>query len=150
MLVNSLLVLGDILMKDQEIAEILKSVKTIALVGASEKVNRPSYEVMEYLLHQGYHVIPVSPKLAGQTLLGQLVYEKLSDINEPIDMVDVFRNAEAAVGIAQEAVAVKANVLWLQKGVISEEAQKIALEAGVKFVMDRCPKQDIPALGLEK
>ncbi len=150
MLVNSLLVLGDILMKDQEIAEILKSVKTIALVGASEKVNRPSYEVMEYLLHQGYHVIPVSPKLAGQTLLGQLVYEKLSDINEPIDMVDVFRNAEAAVGIAQEAVAAKANVLWLQKGVISEEAQKIALEAGVKFVMDRCPKQDILALGLEK
>ncbi|MBN4867019.1 MULTISPECIES: CoA-binding protein [Providencia] len=137
-------------MKDQEIAEILKSVKTIALVGASEKVNRPSYEVMEYLLHQGYHVIPVSPKLAGQTLLGQLVYEKLSDINEPIDMVDVFRNAEAAVGIAQEAVAAKANVLWLQKGVISEEAQKIALEAGVKFVMDRCPKQDILALGLEK
>ncbi|KLN46224.1 hypothetical protein AAY77_10025 [Providencia rettgeri] len=137
-------------MKDQEIAEILKSVKTIALVGASEKVNRPSYEVMEYLLHQGYHVIPVSPKLAGQTLLGQLVYEKLSDIPGPIDMVDVFRNAEAAVGVAREAVEIKANVLWLQKGVISEEAQKIALEAGLKFVMDRCPKQDIPVLGLEK
>lgn len=137
-------------MRDQEIAEILKSVNTIALVGASDKANRPSYEVMEYLLHQGYNVIPVSPKLAGQTLLGQLVYEKLSDIPQPIDMVDVFRNAEAAVGVAQEAVAVNAKVLWLQKGVISEEAQKIALEAGLKCVMDKCPKQEIPALGLEK
>ncbi|MDH2395314.1 CoA-binding protein [Providencia rettgeri] len=137
-------------MRDQEIAEILKSVRTIALVGASDKANRPSYEVMEYLLRQGYTVIPVSPKLVGQTLLGLLVYEKLSDIPEPIDMVDVFRNAEAAIGVAREAVEVKAKVLWLQKGVISEEAQKIALQAGLQFVMDKCPKQEIPALGLEK
>ncbi|ENN8375942.1 CoA-binding protein [Providencia rettgeri] len=137
-------------MRDQEIAEILKSVRTIALVGASDKTNRPSYEVMEYLLRQGYTVIPVSPKLVGQTLLGQLVYEKLSDIPVPIDMVDVFRNAEAAIGVAREAVEVKAKVLWLQKGVISEEAQKIALQAGLQFVMDKCPKQEIPALGLEK
>lgn len=137
-------------MRDQEIAEILKSVRTIALVGASDTTNRPSYEVMEYLLRQGYTVIPVSPKLVGQTLLGQLVYEKLSDIPVPIDMVDVFRNAEAAVGVAREAVEVKAKVLWLQKGVISEEAQKIALQAGLQFVMDKCPKQEIPALGLEK
>lgn len=137
-------------MRDQEIAEILKCVRTIALVGASDKANRPSYEVMEYLLRQGYIVIPVSPKLAGQTLLGQLVYEKLSDIPEPIDMVDVFRNAEAAVGVAREAVEIKAKVLWLQKGVISEEAQQIALQAGLQFVMDKCPKQEIPALNLEK
>lgn len=119
-------------------------------MGASDKANRPSYEVMEYLLHQGYTVIPVSPKLAGQTLLGQLVYEKLSDIPGPIDMVDVFRNAEAAVGVAREAVEIKAKVLWLQKGVISEEAQQIALQAGLQFVMDKCPKQEIPALGIEK
>ncbi|MEX6213332.1 CoA-binding protein [Providencia hangzhouensis] len=124
-------------MRDQEIAEILKRVRTIALVGASDKANRPSYEVMEYLLHQGYTVIPVSPKLAGQTLLGQLVYEKLSDIPGPIDMVDVFRNAEAAVGVAREAVEIKAKVLWLQKGVISEEAQQIAFQAGLQFVMDK-------------
>ncbi|MGG4671853.1 CoA-binding protein [Providencia sp. Me1] len=137
-------------MRDQEIAEILKRVRKIALVGASDKANRPSYEVMEYLLHQGYTVIPVSPKLAGQTLLGQLVYEKLSDIPGPIDMVDVFRNAEAAVGVAREAVEIKAKVLWLQKGVISEEAQQIAFQAGLQFVMDKCPKQEIPALGLEK
>ncbi|AIN63219.1 TPA: CoA-binding protein [Providencia stuartii] len=137
-------------MTNQEIAEILRSVNTIALVGASDKKDRPSYEVMEYLLEQGYTVIPVSPKLAGQMLLGQKVYAKLADIPQPIDMVDVFRNAEAAVGIAQEAVAIKAKVLWLQKGVISEDAKNIALAAGMKFVMDRCPKQEIPLLGLEK
>ncbi len=147
---NSLQVLGDILMRDQEIAEILTSIKTIALVGASDRKDRPSYEVMEYLIHQGYQVIPVSPKLAGQQLFGQLVYGQLSDIPYPIDMVDVFRNAEAAVGVAQEAAAIKAKVLWLQKGVISEEAQRIALDAGLKCVMDKCPKQEIPALGLEK
>lgn len=137
-------------MRDQEIAEILKGVKTIALVGASDRTDRPSYEVMEYLLHQGYQVIPVSPKLAGQILLGQQVYAQLKDIPLPVDMVDVFRNSEAAVGVAHEAVAIKAKVLWLQKGVISEEAKKIATDAGLQFVMDRCPKQDIPALGLEK
>ncbi|MBS7782726.1 CoA-binding protein [Providencia stuartii] len=137
-------------MTNQEIAEILRSVNTIALVGASDKKDRPSYEVMEYLLEQGYTVIPVSPKLAGQMLLGQKAYAKLADIPQPIDMVDVFRNAEAAVGIAQEAVAIKAKVLWLQKGVISEDAKNIALAAGMKFVMDRCPKQEIPLLGLEK
>lgn len=137
-------------MKDQEIAEILKSVKTIALVGASDRQDRPSYEVMEYLLEQGYTVIPVSPKLAGQTLLGQYVYEKLSDIPQSIDMVDVFRNAEAAVGVAKEAIDANAKVLWLQKGVISEEAQEIAHEAGLKVVMDKCPRQEIPALHLEK
>ncbi|CAG9412525.1 CoA-binding protein [Providencia alcalifaciens] len=137
-------------MRDQEIAEILKGVKIIALVGASDRTDRPSYEVMEYLLHQGYQVIPVSPKLAGQILLGQQVYAQLKDIPQSVDMVDVFRNSEAAVGVAHEAVAIKAKVLWLQKGVISEEAKKIATDAGLQFVMDRCPKQDIPALGLEK
>lgn len=137
-------------MTSQEIAEILRSVNTIALVGASDKKNRPSYEVMEYLLDQGYTVIPVSPKLAGQMLLGQKVYAKLSDIQQQIDMVDVFRNAEAAVGVAEEAVAINAKVLWLQKEIISEEAKQIALAAGMKFVMDKCPKQEIPALGLEK
>ncbi|WP_419210547.1 CoA-binding protein [Providencia manganoxydans] len=137
-------------MASQEIAEILRSVNTIALVGASDKKDWPSYEVMEYLLEQGYIVIPVSPKLAGQTLLGQTVYAKLSEIPQPIDMVDVFRNAEAAVGVAHEAVEARAKVLWLQKGVVSEEAQQIALDAGMQCVMDRCPKQEIPALGLEK
>ncbi|NDK99262.1 CoA-binding protein [Photorhabdus bodei] len=137
-------------MSDQQIADILKRVKTIALVGASEKTARPSYKVMAYLLEQGYQVIPVSPKLAGQTLLGQRVYAQLADIPQAVDMVDVFRNADAAYDIAQEAIDIKAKVLWLQLGVINEQAKILAEEAGLDVVMDRCPKIEIPRLGLEK
>ncbi|AWK41613.1 CoA-binding protein [Photorhabdus laumondii subsp. laumondii] len=137
-------------MSDQKIADILKRVKTIALVGASEKTARPSYKVMAYLLEQGYQVIPVSPKLAGQTLLGQRVYAQLADIPQAVDMVDVFRNADAAYDIAREAIDIKAKVLWLQLGVINEQAKILAEEAGLDVVMDRCPKIEIPRLGLEK
>lgn len=137
-------------MTEQEIKTILQQVKSIALVGASDKPHRASYGVMAYLLAQGYQVIPVSPKLAGQKLLEQKVYATLADIPQPIDMVDVFRNSEAAYGVAKEAIAIKAKVLWLQLGVINEEAEKLATEAGLKVVMDRCPKIDIPRLGLEK
>ncbi len=137
-------------MSDQQIADILKRVKVIALVGASEKTTRPSYKVMAYLLEQGYQVIPVSPKLAGQTLLGQRVYAQLAGIPQPVDIVDVFRNAEAAYDIAQEAIDIKAKVLWLQLGVINEQAKVLAEEAGLEVVMDRCPKIEIPRLGLEK
>jgi uncharacterized protein len=127
-------------MTEQEIKTILQQVKSIALVGASDKPHRASYGVMAYLLSQGYQVIPVSPKLAGQKLLEQKVYATLADIPQPIDMVDVFRNSEAAFGVAEEAIAIKAKVLWLQLGVINEEAEKLATEAGLKVVMDRCPK----------
>ncbi|CDG17335.1 CoA-binding protein [Xenorhabdus doucetiae] len=137
-------------MKEQYMADILGKVKTIALVGASEKTHRPSYKVMKYLLDQGYNVIPVSPKLAGQTLLNQPVVSQLSDIQQPVDMVDVFRNAEAVYGVAQEAIAIGAKVLWLQQGVINEEAKVLAENAGLDVVMDRCPKIEIPRLGLEK
>ncbi|EQB98696.1 CoA-binding protein [Photorhabdus temperata] len=137
-------------MSDQQIADILRRVRTIALVGASEKIDRPSYKVMAYLLEQGYQVIPVNLKLAGQTLLGQHVYGQLADIPQPVDMVDVFRNAEAAYRVAQEAIDIKAKVLWLQLGVINEQAKRLAEEAGLEIVMDHCPKIEIPRLGLEK
>ncbi|CAI0864266.1 acetyl coenzyme A synthetase (ADP forming), alpha domain [Serratia entomophila] len=137
-------------MQDHEIAELLQQVKTIALVGASDNPARPSYGVMAYLLAQGYQVTPVSPKLAGQTLLGQPAYARLEDIPHPVDMVDVFRNSEAAYAVAQEAIAIGAKALWLQIGVINEQAEALAAEVGLKVVMDRCPKIEIPRLGLER
>ncbi|MEQ9917620.1 CoA-binding protein [Pectobacterium aroidearum] len=137
-------------MNDSDIESVLKTVKTIALVGASDNPSRPSYGVMAYLLEQGYDVIPVSPKLAGQTLLGQKAYANLADIPKPVDMVDVFRQPEAAYEIAKEAIAIGASVLWLQIGVINEQAAILAHDAGLKVVMDRCPKIEIPRLGLGK
>lgn len=133
-------------MDDNIINEVLTTTRHIALVGASEKPTRASHYVMAYLLGQGYKVTPVSPKLAGQTLLGQRVYAKLEEIPEPVDMVDVFRNSEAAWGVAQEAIAIGAKSLWLQQGVINEQAAVLAADAGLKVVMDRCPMIEIPRL----
>lgn len=137
-------------MNDNAIAELLTQTRTIALVGASDKPDRPSYRVMAFLLEQGYHVIPVSPKVGGKTLLGQQGYATLADVPEPVDMVDVFRNSDAALGVAQEAIAIGAKSLWLQLGVINEEAEALAQQAGLQVVMDRCPAIDIPRLGLLK
>lgn len=137
-------------MNDKTIADILLSTKTIALVGASDNPARPSYRVMAYLLTQGYQVIPVSPKLAGKTLQGQTVYAALADIPVEIDMVDVFRQSDAAWEVAQEAIAIHARALWLQIGVLNDQAAVLAKESGLQVVMDRCPKIEIPRLGLEK
>ncbi|AOV97320.1 hypothetical protein A9798_10335 [Edwardsiella hoshinae] len=135
-------------MDDETLTRILRRVRHIALVGASDKPERASYRVMAYLLAQGYRVTPVSPKLAGQTLLGQTVYATLAEVAQPIDMVDVFRHADAAYEVAQQAIAVGASVLWLQLGVINPEASALAQAAGLQVVMDRCPKIEIPRLGL--
>ena len=137
-------------MNDQTIREVLTRTQRIALVGASDRPERPSYGVMKYLLDQGYDVIPVSPKLAGKMLLGQQAYASLADVPGHIDMVDVFRNSEAAWGVAQEAIAVGAKTLWLQLGVINEQAAVLAQDAGMTVIMDRCPKMEIPRLGITR
>lgn len=135
-------------MNDQTIRDVLMNTRSIALVGASDKPARPSYGVMRYLLDQGYEVIPVSPKLAGQQLMGQTAYASLAEIPGKVDMVDVFRNAEAAWEVAQDAIAIGAKTLWLQLGVINEQAAVLASDAGLTVIMDRCPKIEIPRLNI--
>jgi hypothetical protein len=129
---------------DTLIKTILRSVRTIAMVGASANEIRPSYFAMMYLLNKGYNVIPVNPGAAGKTILGQQVYASLKDVPAPVDMVDIFREAKFAPQIARETVAQKdrlgVKVLWMQLGVVSPEAEKIAADAGLTVIMDRCPK----------
>jgi predicted CoA-binding protein len=136
---------------DGYIRGILNTVKTIAMVGASAKDNRPSYFAFKYLLGRGYRVIPVHPGLAGQTLLGQEVFARLADIPEPVDMVDVFRAAAHVPAIVDEALAMapRPRVLWLQFGIRHDEAARRAEEAGLKVVMDRCPKIEYGRLSSE-
>lgn len=133
---------------DNEIRDILRTVKTIALLGASPKPERPSNGVMKFLLDRGYHVIPVNPGQAGKTIHGQRVVGQLADIDEPIDMVDVFRASDALPGIVDEILAMKKRpaVLWTQLNVIHEEAAQRAENKGIKVVMDRCPAIEYPRL----
>lgn len=125
------------------LASILSEVKTIAMIGASPDATKFSYGVLRVLHEQGYNMKPVNPKEAGNEIRGLKVYASLADVDEPIDMVQVFRAAEALPGIAQEAVDVGAKVLWGQIGVYCEEAAKLAEDAGMRVVMDRCPKIEL-------
>lgn len=125
---------------DNYIRSLLQDCKVFAMAGASPNQVRPSYFAMKYLLAKGYRVIPVNPGHAGKEILGQQVYASLREIPEPVDVVDIFRNSEAALEITKDAIAIGAKVVWMQLGVRNDEAARLAEKAGLKVVMNRCPK----------
>ncbi len=128
--------------KETDIIDILKHTRTIAMVGASSKPERPSYGVMQYLLANGFEVVPVNPGQAGGTLMGQLVYASLADIPFPVDLVDIFREPAATPAVVDEAIAVNAKGIWLQLGISNKEAAAKARAAGLRYVEDSCIKID--------
>lgn len=132
----------------EDIATLLNETRTIALVGISDRPDRPSYGVMKVLQDHGYRVLPVNPQIAGEHVHGEFVWNGLADIGVPIDMVDIFRRSEAAGDAVDEAIAAGAKSVWLQLGVINEAAAARAEAAGLKVVMDRCPAIEIRRLGL--
>ena len=136
-------------MTDDDLTRLLTTTRRIALVGASNKPARPSYEVMQFLLSQGYDVTPVNPGLAGQTILGRIVVASL-DAAAPLDMVELFRNSAEVAAPVQDAIRLGAKTIWMQLGVINEAAAQAARAAGLTVVMNRCPAIDIPRLGLLK
>ena len=136
------------LTSDDDIAELLTSARTIAMVGASDRPGRASYGVMKFLQDQGYRVFPVNPQITGEHVHGEFVWRELAQIGGPIDIVDIFRRPEAAGETVDQAIAVDAKAVWMQLGVVNEEAATRAEAAGLKVVMDRCPKIDIARLGL--
>ena len=138
------------LTRDEDIAELLAGARTIAVVGASDRASRPSYGVMRFLQDQGYRVLPVNPQITGEHVLGEYVWRELSQIGLPIDIVDIFRRPEAAADAVQQAIFVGAKAVWMQIGVINEEAAAAAEAAGLKVVMDRCPKIEIARLNLPR
>jgi hypothetical protein len=138
------------LTRDEDIAELLTNARTIAMVGASDRPDRPSYGVMRFLQEHGYRVLPVNPQITGEHVHGEYVWRELSQIGVPIDIVDIFRRPQAAGEAVDEAIRVGAKAVWMQIGVINEEAAKRAEAAGLKVVMDRCPKIEIPRLRLPR
>ena len=128
------------------IKEILDEVKTIAIVGASANQDRDSYKVMQVLMQHGYEVFPINPNEAGNLILGQPCCADLSSISEKIDMVDVFRASDAVMGVTKEAITIGASVLWTQLDIVQKEAAELAEKAGLKVVMNRCPKIELAKL----
>ena len=133
---------------NEDIKALLEGARTIAMVGASDRPDRASYGVMKFLQDQGYRVLPVNPTITGEHVHGEYVWRELSQIGEPIDIVDIFRNSEAAGEAVDQAIAVGAKAVWMQLGVINPEAAERAEAAGLKVVMNRCPKIEMARLGL--
>ena len=137
------------LTKDEDIADLLRNARTIAMIGASDRPDRASHGVMKFLQDQGYRVYPVNPRITGEHVHGEFVWRELCQIGEKIDIVDIFRNSADAGAAVDEAIAAGAGAVWMQLGVIDEEAAARAEAAGLKVVMDRCPKIEIARLGLK-
>jgi len=131
------------LTRDEDISELLANARAIAVVGASDRPSRPSHGVMGFLQDHGYRVLPVNPQITGEHVHGEFVWRELSQIGEPIDIVDIFRRPDAAGEAVDQAIAMGAKAVWLQIGVIDEAAAQRAEAAGLKVVMDRCIKVEI-------
>ncbi len=133
---------------DADIKALLEGARTIALVGASDRPDRPSYGVMATLQRHGYRVIPVNPQITGEHVHGEFVFRDLDQLGDAIDIVDIFRRSDAAGEVVDQAIAIGAKAVWMQLGVIDQAAAARAEAAGVQVVMDRCPAIDIPRLGV--
>ena len=136
------------LTRDEDIAELLTNARTIAMIGASDRPDRASYGVMKFLQDHGYRVFPVNPQITGEHIHGEFVWRELAQIGEPIDIVDIFRRSEMAGEAVDQAIFAGAKAVWMQLGVVNEEAAAKAEAAGLKVVMDHCPKIEIARLGL--
>ena len=138
------------LTSDADIKALLEETRTIAMVGASDRPDRPSHRVMQTLQAHGYRVIPVNPQITGEHIHGEFVFRDLNQLGDPIDLVDIFRNSAAAGEAVDQAIAAGAKAVWMQLGVINEEAAARAEAAGLKVVMNRCPAIELPRLGIAK
>ncbi len=138
------------LTRAEDIAELLTNARNIAMVGASDRPDRPSYGVMRFLQSHGYRVFPVNPQITGEHVHGEFVWRELAQIGEPIDIVDIFRRPQAAGEAVDEAIAVGAKAVWLQLGIVNEEAAQRAEAAGLQVIMDRCIKIEIMRLRIPR
>ncbi len=138
------------LTRDDDIKTLLEGARTIAMVGASDRPDRPSYRVMAFLQAHGYRVIPVNPQITGEHIHGEFVFRDLHQLGDAIDIVDIFRRSDAAGDAVDEAIAIGAKAVWMQLGVIDNAAAARAEAAGLKVVMDRCPAIDIPRMGVAR
>ncbi len=139
---------------DQDMAGLLRSARVFAVVGASPKPDRPVFGVMQRLLDTGYEIVPVNPGQAGGSILDRKVYATLADVPAPIDVVDIFRASDAALDVVKAAIREKARLgitaVWMQIGVVNEDAARLAEDAGLTVVMDRCPKIELARLGITR